>query len=272
MNGKKLLTVQDLSCVGQCSLTVALPILSHYGIETAVLPTAVLSNHTKFKTWSYLDLTDEIENIYASWRQNDIKFSAFLLGYLGKASIMQLCEKAFYEFSEEDAKVIIDPVMGDDGKLYSGFDEDYVAAMRKLIARADIILPNLTEACYLAGVEYREDNDAAFVKMVLEKLSKLTDATIIVTGLECEDQIGEVIYSEGVGKCIMLPRVPKKSHGTGDIFAAVFTSHYLTGKNLETSCILAGQFVAESLKATPHDHDYGVCFETVLNGEKKWGM
>jgi pyridoxine kinase len=251
---------------------VALPILSHYGIETAVLPTAVLSNHTKFKTWSYLDLTEEIDRIYDSWKQNDIKFSAFLLGYLGKASIMQLCEKAFYEFSEEDAKVIIDPVMGDDGKLYNGFDENYVAEMRKLIAKADIILPNLTEACYLAGIEYQQNSDAEFVDKVIAKLATMTDAIIIITGVECGDRIGEVIFDRGTTRCVMLARVPKKSHGTGDIFASVFTAHYLAGKNIETSCILAGQFVAESLKATSHDHDYGVCFETILDGEKKWGM
>ena len=126
MNGKKILTVQDLSCVGQCSLTVALPVLSHYGLEAAILPTAVLSNHTMFKSWSYLDLTDEIPEIYRVWRENGIKFSGFLLGYLGKQSIMRLCEQAFDEFSEEEAPVIIDPAFGDNGKLYGGFDGEYV--------------------------------------------------------------------------------------------------------------------------------------------------
>lgn len=141
MNGKRILTVQDLSCVGQCSLTVALPVLSHYGVEAAILPTAVLSNHTMFKSWSYLDLTDEIPQIFAKWKENGIKFSAFLLGYLGKVSIMELCKRAFDEFSEQGAPIIIDPAFGDNGKLYGGFDSEYVAAMLDLLKRADIICP-----------------------------------------------------------------------------------------------------------------------------------
>ena len=145
---KRILTMQDLSCVGQCSLTVALPVLSAYGVETCVLPTAVLSNHTMFKGWSYLDLTDKIPEIFEYWEKNGFKFDAFLLGYLGKAELMDLAEKAFDGFSAEGAKIIIDPVFGDNGALYGGFDLEYVAAMRKLLRRADIILPNVTEACF----------------------------------------------------------------------------------------------------------------------------
>ena len=136
---KRILTMQDLSCVGQCSLTVALPILSAYGVETCVLPTAVLSNHTMFNGWSYLDLTDKIPEIYEYWRKNNFKFDAFLLGYLGKSALMDLAERAFDDFSADGAKIIIDPVFGDNGKLYGGFDLNYVAAMRKLLRRADII-------------------------------------------------------------------------------------------------------------------------------------
>ncbi len=146
---KRILTMQDLSCVGQCSLTVALPILSSYGIEACVLPTAVLSNHTMFKTWSYLDSTGEISNIFKHWKESEIAFDAFLLGYLGKAELMDIAEKCFDEFSADGAQIIIDPVFADNGKLYAGFDLNYVAAMRRLIKRADIILPNVTEACFL---------------------------------------------------------------------------------------------------------------------------
>ena len=141
--------MQDLSCVGQCSLTVALPILSANGIETCVLPTAILSNHTMFKSWSYLDLTDEIENIFSHWKNNDFKFDAFLLGYLGKPELIKIAEKCFKEFSADGAKVIIDPVFGDNGKLYPGFDLSYVEEMKKLLKHADVILPNVTEACFL---------------------------------------------------------------------------------------------------------------------------
>lgn len=267
MNVKKILTVQDLSCVGQCSLTVALPVLSRYGVETAILPTAVLSNHTAFKTWSYLDLTPEIEKIYACWRENSVKFSAFLLGYLGKTSIMELCKKAFDEFSEEGAPVIIDPAFGDNGKLYGGFDGEYVAAMRALLRRADIILPNLTEACFMTGDEYRTQYDKEYVGKVLRNLAVFTDATVILTGVEADGLIGEAVYRDGKTEYVLHEKVSRFSHGTGDIFAAAFTAHYLSGKTLAESCALAGKLVADSLKITPDEHFYGVCFERVLNGE-----
>ena len=164
MKNKRILTMQDLSCVGQCSLTVALPILSAYGVETCVLPTAVLSNHTMFKGWSYLDLTPEIPAIFENWKNNGVKFDAFLLGYLGKAELMDVAARCFDEFSEAGAPIIIDPVFADNGKLYTGFDMNYVAAMHKLIRRADVILPNVTEACFLTGTDYVADYGEEFVR------------------------------------------------------------------------------------------------------------
>lgn len=262
---KKILTMQDLSCVGQCSLTVALPILSAYGIETCVLPTAVLSNHTMFKSWSYLDLTPEIENIFREWKNNGFKFDAFLLGYLGKKSLMDVAEKCFDNFSADNAPVIIDPVFADNGKLYGGFDLEYVAEMRKLIKRADIILPNVTEACFLTDTEYRETHDDNYVKALAEKLHCITKKTIIITGVELNGRIGEFIFSDNKSAYVLLDKEPQKRHGTGDIFASIFTANYLGGKSLEDSCRLASQFVIDCLKATPDEHFYGVEFEKVLN-------
>ncbi len=264
MNGKRILTVQDLSCVGQCSLTVALPVLSHYGVEAAILPTAVLSNHTMFKSWSYLDLTGEIPVIYDNWKKNGIKFSAFLLGYLGKVSIMDLCEQAFDEFSEEGAPVIIDPAFGDNGKLYGGFDMDYVAAMLKLLHRADIILPNLTESCFLLGEEYKTQYDREYVEDIAKKLRAATGAVVVITGVERDGLIGELIYDGKQFEYVLSEKVPKFSHGTGDIFAAAFTARYINGATLAEACGTAGKLVADCLKATAGWHDYGVQFEDVL--------
>ncbi len=264
MNGKKILTVQDLSCVGQCSLTVALPVLSHYGVEAAILPTAVLSNHTMFKSWSYLDLTDEIPNIFEKWRDNGIKFSAFLLGYLGKLSIMELCKRAFNEFSEDGAPVIIDPAFGDNGKLYGGFDGAYVAAMLDLLKSADIILPNLTEATFLLGEEYKTQYDKAYVEGIAKKLHAATGATVVITGVEQDGLIGELISDGENCEYVLLEKLPKFSHGTGDIFAAAFTAKYINGASLAQSCATAGKLVADCLKATQDWHDYGVQFEDVL--------
>lgn len=268
MKGKRILTMQDLSCVGQCSLTVALPILSAYGIEASVLPTAVLSNHTMFKSWSYLDLTPEIPEIFKNWENNGINFDAFLLGYLGKKELMDIAKECFERFSAEGALVIIDPVMGDNGKLYPGFDENYVAEMRKLIKYADIILPNVTEACHLTGTPYKEGYDIAFVGSLEEKLAEMTDGKIIVTGCELGKDIGEVIYGKKAGEVLLHEFLPVKMHGTGDIFASVFTANYLAGKGAKNSCNEAAKFVADCIKATPKEHFYGVCFEHVLNKGK----
>lgn len=258
--------MQDLSCVGQCSLTVALPVLSAYGVETCVLPTAILSNHTMFKSWSYLDLTEEIKNIFGEWKNNGFKFDAFLLGYLGKEPLMKTAVECFENFSAEGAKVIIDPVFGDNGKLYGGFDLNYVAAMRKLIGHADIILPNVTEACFLTDTPY-ENGDADFVKTLALKLSELTDADIIITGAERDGKIGELIYSGGKAEEVLLEKLPEKRHGTGDIFASVFTAGRLGGKSLAESCRMASKFVIDCLKATDSGHFYGVNFEKVLSGK-----
>ncbi len=256
--------MQDLSCVGQCSLTVALPILSANGIETCVLPTAILSNHTMFKSWSYLDLTDEIENIFSHWKNNDFKFDAFLLGYLGKPELIKIAEKCFKEFSADGAKVIIDPVFGDNGKLYPGFDLSYVEEMKKLLKHADVILPNVTEACFLTDTEYKPNYDGYFICRLEEELAKLTDGKIIITGAICGNDIAEYIYGKKKGEILIHERIPQSKHGTGDIFASVFTANYLKGKSAHDSCETAAEFVAECLKTTDSDHFYGVNFERVL--------
>ena len=264
MKAKRILTMQDLSCVGQCSLTVALPILSRYGIETCVLPTAVLSNHTQFKSWSYLDLTNEIPDIFREWQQSGINFDAFLLGYLGKKELMTLAEECFDKFSNPDSPIIIDPVFGDEGRLYSGFDEEYVRAMAQLITRADIIDPNVTEACFLTNTVYRASYDKRYVEELARKLADAADAAVVITGVEFDGLIGELILQDGCFQYEMLPKLPAKYHGTGDIFSSVMTANVLAGKSLGESCLAAGQFVADCMRATDSQHFYGVNFESRL--------
>ena len=266
MENGKLLTMQDLSCVGQCSLTVALPILSAYGVETCVLPTAVLSNHTMFKSWSYFDLTAEIENIFSEWKKNGFKFDGFLLGYLGKKELMDIAEKCFDEFAAKGSKIIIDPVFGDNGKLYGGFDIEYVKALTKLLKRTDVILPNMTEASYITGLEYKEVYDKAYVEQMVQALTKICNGTVIITGIELDGKIGEVIFDNGKYQYVLLEKLPEKYHGTGDIFSSVFTAEYMSGKSLSGCCRKAGEFVADCIKATDKNtHFYGVKFEQILN-------
>ena len=173
---------------------------------------------------------------------------------------MDVSERCFDEFSEAGAPIIIDPVFADNGKLYTGFDINYVAAMRKLIRRADIILPNVTEACFLTGTDYVADYGEEFVRGLAEKLSALTDGKVIITGAEYGGAIGEYVN----GKMLRHELLPVKKHGTGDIFASVFTASYLGGASPEDSCNAAAQFVRDSIKATDGEHFYGVYFEKVL--------
>jgi len=264
MSTKRILTMQDLSCVGQCSLTVAMPVLSALGVEACILPTAVLSNHTMFTSWSYLDLTAEIKNIYTHWKANGFKFDAFLLGYLGKKQLMDIAEECFDNFSAEGAPVIIDPAFGDNGKLYPGFDAAYVKAMAKLLRRADIILPNITEAAFLTGLEYRDVYDKNYVDRIVKALSGITHGTIIITGIELDGKIGEIICNNGKSEYVLLEKLPQRKHGTGDIFAAAFAAQYLNGNSLAESCRFAGKFVADCLRSTEEGHFYGVNFEKVL--------
>ncbi len=265
MLSKRILTMQDMSCVGQCSLTVVLPVMSAFGVETCVLPTALLSNHTMFSKWSCLDLTAEDEKIMSVWKENGFKFQAFLLGYLGSAQLMGVAKKCFAQFSEEGAKVIIDPAFGDNGKLYPAFDGEYVKAMADLIGSADIIVPNLTEACFLTGEKYNENATPEYCKRVIAKLADITPATVVLTGAERGGEIGELIYRNGKFSEVWAEKLPVRFHGTGDLFAAVFTAVYLETVSLETACEKAGLFVADSIRATDGNHTYGVNFEYVLN-------
>lgn len=264
MISKRILTMQDISCVGQCSLTVALPVLSAYGLETCVLPTALLSNHTAYDRWSFLDLTGETQRIMNVWRDNGFQFDAFLLGYLGDASLVEAAQTCFQDFSGGKAPIIIDPAFGDNGKLYPPFDDRYVDAMRELIRSANILLPNLTEACFLTATEYPEKVSEKLIKDVIRKLAKLTSATIVLTGAEKENKIGEWIYNGESFTDVWKEKLPGHFHGTGDLFASVFTAIYLKTGNHTKACEEAGKFVADSIQATDPSHRYGVNFEAVL--------
>jgi len=244
---------------------VALPVLSAYGIECCVLPTAILSNHTAFDQWSCLDLTFEMKNIMAAWRGNGFRFDAFLVGYLGAVGIVDIVKSCFREFSNGNAEVIIDPAFGDKGKLYPAFDGGYVKAMADLIKSADIILPNLTEACFLTGIEYQPEASSDAAKEIVKQLAEYTPAAIVLTGVEREDEIGELIYSHGEFSEVWGKKLPRHFHGTGDLFASVFAARYLQGSGLTKACESAGDLVAASISATDGSCSYGVNFEYALN-------
>ncbi len=265
---KKILTIQDISCVGQCSLTVALPILSACGLETCILPSAVLSTHTAgFNGFTFRDLTDDMPEIQAHWRKENIKFKAIYTGYLGSVKQVGYVQDILNTMGTEDCVRIVDPAMADNGKLYSIFNDEYVAAMRGLCASADILLPNITEACFLADVEYREVYDEGYVKELLDKLSALGAKTIVLTGVSyAPEKTGVIIYENGNVRYYEHDKISKGCHGTGDIYASAFTGALMNDKDVFEAARIAADYTVKCIINTQGDADhwYGAKFETAL--------
>ncbi len=264
---KRLLTIQDISCVGQCSLTVALPVISACGIETAVLPSSVLSNHTAFKAWTFNDLTSDMENILNQWKKENITFSAFYTGYVSESQI-PIIKKIIKETARKDALVVVDPVMADNGKMYAGFAPDFPKKMAELCKEADVVLPNITEAAFLLGIEYRSDNyKKEYVEKICKGLKELGAKNVVLTGVSFEkDKLGVAVYDGNSVEYYFTEKLPVQMHGTGDVFASAFTGSICNGKNLLESAKIAANYVVKSIKATidDKDHWYGVKFEKAI--------
>lgn len=266
---KRVLTIQDISCVGQCSLTVALPIISAFGIETAVIPTAVLSNHTAFSSFSFCDLTEELPKIEEVWKNQKIKFDGFYTGYIGSIKQIEYIKSIFQSSAKENAIKVVDPCMADHGKLYSGFSQDFPKEMLKLCMEADIVLPNLTELCFLLGVEYKEYSKDELESLVLQ-LSSITQSSVILTGVSLENgKLGSMTYNKQTKQYsyYFTDWIPAMFHGTGDCFASSFFGAIMKGYSLEKSSEIACEFTYRAVKNTYNDRDthwYGVHFEDEL--------
>ena len=265
---RRILTVQDISCVGQCSLTVALPIISACGIETCILPSAVLSTHTGgFKDFTFRDLTEDIPKIAAHWKKEGISFDAIYTGYLGSARQIAYVQDIFFNLSNENCLHIVDPAMADNGVLYVGFDGDFVAEMKKLCFGADIILPNITEACLITDTPYRETYDERFIDELVGALAGNGAKTFVLTGVSYhEDTMGVLVYENGTSRLYEHKRVARGCHGTGDIYASVFTGALLHGHDAYQAATIAADFTLKCIENTldDKDHWYGVRFESVL--------
>ena len=268
---KRIVTIQDISCFGKCSLTVALPIISAMGVEAAILPTAVLSTHTGgFKDFTFRDLSDDIPNIFKHWEKENIKFDAIYTGYLG--SFEQIDQmKEFMEKRPCGTLAFVDPAMADNGKLYPGFTPEFAKHMATLCAKADIIVPNLTEASFMLGEEYIEDGyDKAYIEDILKKLTALGAKKAVLTGVSFEkDKLGVAMYDSETGEFFYYfnEKINEQFHGTGDIFASVAVGALMRGMSLADSLKLAADYVVECIKITLPDKDkhwYGVEFEKAV--------
>ena len=269
MQYKRVLTVQDISCFGQCSLTVALPILSACGVETCILPSAVLSTHTAgFKGFTFRDLTDDMPKILDHWKSENISFDCIYTGYLGSITQIEYVKRMKREFLRDGAKLIVDPAMADNGNLYSIFDLNYAKEMAKLCAEADVIVPNITEACFMTGVEYRESYDEAYVDEVLAALAKMGAKTVVLTGISyTPDSTGVVVYENGKKQYYKHKKFEKGCHGTGDVYSSAFVGAFLRGKELFESAKIAADYTYKCIENTygDKDHWYGVKFETAID-------
>ena len=264
----KVLTIQDISCVGQCSLTVALPIISACGVETCVLPSAVLSTHTAgFSGYTFRDLTEDMPAIRQHWVKEGIKFDAIYTGYLGSTKQIDYVADIFADTAAENCVKIVDPAMADNGNLYPGFDMAFVEAMKGLCAKADYVLPNLTEACFLTGVEYKKTYDRAYIDLILEKLTALGCKNVIFTGVSyAPGKTGIVVLENGVYSYYEHDFLPNSCHGTGDIYASAFVGALVRGKSAYDATKIAADYTVACIEATAQEenHWYGAKFEPVL--------
>ena len=266
---KRIVTLQDISCVGRCSITVALPILSAMGVECGILPTAVLSTHTMFKTFTVKDRSDQIEPISDAWEKEGITFDGIYTGYLASGSqCRQVCD-FFGRFGRPDNLILVDPAMADNGKLYAAFDSSFPAEMAKVCAHADIILPNITEASLLTGLPYRTEYGPDYIEALSEKLLELGCKTAVITGVSYEpDQLG-VTYLDRSGKkfSYFTRRCPQSYHGTGDLYSSTVLGGLMRGLSLGDSLALAADFVVACIEATAVSQSarwYGVEFESQI--------
>ena len=268
MKYPKILTIQDISCVGQCSLTVALPILSAAGIETCILPSAVLSTHTAgFSGFTVRDLTEDIPAIAAHWRKEQIAFDAVYTGYLGSTEQIDYVKDIFGTLLKTGGLTIVDPAMADGGKLYPAFDSAYVEAMKTLAFGADIILPNITEACFLTGTDYRESYDRAYIDALLDSLTGCGAKTIVLTGVGFDAAHTGVSVREGrKTRYFEHRRIAQGCHGTGDVYASAFVGALENGFDAYDAAVLAANYTVDCIGATQGDasHWYGVKFEPLL--------
>ena len=268
---KRVMSIQDISCLGKCSLTVARPIISAMGVETSIVPIAVLSTHTKFNNFTFRDLTEDLIPIKEHWVKEGFQFDAIYTGYLGSKKQIDIVSDYFDTFKTEDNYIVVDPAMGDNGKMYTGFVPEFALKMASLCKKADIILPNITEASLMLEEKYPgEDATIDEIKKLLLKLADFGSKVVVITGVKTEPgRFGFVGY-DTVSKeffSYSTEEVPMKSHGTGDVFASTFTGALMNDYSVFDSLKIAADFTYACIKNTYHDDtavDYAVNFEAEI--------
>ena len=269
---KRVITIQDISCVGRCSLTVALPLLSAAGIETVILPTAILSTHTGgFTGYTFRDLGEDIDPICAHWKELGIETDALYTGYLGSQEQQQQIARIFDDFGSNDPLILVDPAMADAGKLYPAFDAAFARGMTRLVAKASLTVPNITEASLLLEKDYPGNAyDKAWVETTLRELSDLGPAQVVLTGVSFEaGRLGAAAYDRALDRVsyYFTERIPGYFHGTGDIYSSALLAALLNDKNLVEAIGIACEFTVGAIRRTVAagtEPRYGVDFENEI--------
>lgn len=270
---KRVVAVHDLSGIGRVSLSVVIPILSSMGCNVCPLPTAILSNHTQYPHFSFLDLTEEMKKIISEWKNLDIEFDTFYTGYLGSPEQVVIVKQFISDFKKEHNLVVIDPVLGDNGKLYTNFTSEIVSAMQELIAVADVITPNLTEFSLLLNKPYQIENSDEELKAGLLALSEKGPGIIIITNVPVKDNphmTSVYAYNRHGNRFwkVTCPYLPAHYPGVGDTFASVVTGALMQGDSLPMALDRAAQFCYQGIRATfgyEYDQREGIMLEKVLH-------
>ncbi len=260
---KRVIAINDISSFGKCSLTVAISVLSAAGLEACSIPTAVLSAHTGFKGYTFCDLTENILPSAEHWNTLGLEFDGIYSGYLGSK---EQIDKVSHLMDMFDVGIkLVDPVMGDDGVLYDGFQPEFCDEMKKLIKKADIIVPNVTESCFLTGIDYKEEHTKDYIDELIRALSDICDASIVITGINSnKDKIAIAVRENGQTTYVENEKQSATYSGTGDVFASTFMASLMHGKSLVTSAHIAAEFVGECIEKTPaalSSRHYGINFE-----------
>lgn len=270
---KRVLAINDISCMGKCSLTVALPIISSVGHECVILPTALLSTHTAqgFGDFVSFNMTDQMKQIADHFERLDTRFDAIYSGYIVSPDQTDYIYGLVNKLADNNTLVVIDPVLGDNGRLYRGFTEKNITAIKRLCSVADVITPNLTEASLLTGIE----SDGVHmtkegVESLLAALSGICKKKIVITGIEINDgELTTAIMDVERGETTLYtrPKISGSVHGSGDVFASVLTALYLDGMTFDTAIEKALDFTLSAIADSAEDSDsrwYGANFEKYL--------
>lgn len=268
---KKVAVINDFSGFGRCSLAVALPIISAMGMQCCPLPTAVFSNHTGFSSYYWTDFTPHMRAYMDQWEKLGLRFNAISTGFLGSQAQCDIVLEFLRRFKTQDTLAVIDPVMGDNGKLYATYSRELAESMRVLTEHADILTPNLTELCVLADVEYREDFSEKEMADLCACLCDQGPRKVVISGLQLDKgtNLGNFVYEKGQSPILLRSKkIGECRSGTGDVFAAIITGCAARGQDFRSSVQLASDFISKALRRTMEldiPKTDGVCFEEFLS-------